>query len=102
MRKRKVSFCASFVGTDGKEYDACCTANYWGGSPDVMYLSNGDPGYPGDPPEAEITSVTWDLGKNEPGDGKDLMPLVGDDAMKALERDALEAGAEDAYDYDGP
>lgn len=29
---------------------------YFPGTPDVMYLPNGDPGYPGDPAETEITS----------------------------------------------
>ena len=30
---------------------------FYPGTPDVWYLSNGDPGYPGDPAEAEIKSV---------------------------------------------
>lgn len=33
------------------------TFDYNPGTPDVMYLSNGDPGYPGDPPELNIESV---------------------------------------------
>lgn len=32
-------------------------ADYEAGSPDVHYLSNGDPGYPGNPEQLEITSV---------------------------------------------
>jgi hypothetical protein len=27
------------------------------GTPDVMYLPNGDPGYPGDPPELEVGDI---------------------------------------------
>ena len=33
---------------------------YSPGTPDVMYLPNGDPGYPGDPAELEILDVTLD------------------------------------------
>ena len=32
-------------------------ANYTPGTPDVYYLSNGDPGYPGDPPELDIVAI---------------------------------------------
>ena len=28
-------------------------------TPDVFYLSNGDPGYPGSPAEFQITKATW-------------------------------------------
>jgi hypothetical protein len=33
------------------------TFEYRPGTPDVMYLPNGDPGYPGEPPELNIESV---------------------------------------------
>jgi hypothetical protein len=33
------------------------TADYSPGTPDVMYLPNGDPGYPGDPEEFEVTQI---------------------------------------------
>ena len=33
------------------EYD------YSPGTPDVWYLPNGDPGYPGDPPEMDIEAI---------------------------------------------
>lgn len=36
------------------------TYKYSPGTPDVMYLPNGDPGYPGDPAELEILDVTLD------------------------------------------
>lgn len=35
---------------------------YKAGTPDVRFLSNGDPGYPGDPPEFDIISVEADDG----------------------------------------
>ena len=40
------------------ETDATVTVNYWPGRPAVMYLRNGDPGYPEDPDELEIVSMT--------------------------------------------
>jgi|LakMenE01Jun11ns_1017448.scaffolds.fasta_scaffold9432345_2 hypothetical protein len=29
------------------------------GTPDVFYLSNGDPGYPGSSPEFQVTKAIW-------------------------------------------
>jgi len=40
-----------------KTYDITIEFTYSPGTPDVRYLPNGDPGYPGDPPEVEIVSV---------------------------------------------
>jgi hypothetical protein len=37
---------------------------YSPGTPDVMYLPNGDPGYPGDPPECVIASCRLILAAN--------------------------------------
>lgn len=34
--------------------------DYYPGTPDVHTLRNGDPGYPGDPPELNILSLTSD------------------------------------------
>ena len=39
------------------EQEAEIEYTYTPGTPDVMYMPNGDPGYPGDPPEFEITSL---------------------------------------------
>lgn len=33
------------------------TFDYWPATPDVMYLPNGDPGYPGDPAEVDIREI---------------------------------------------
>lgn len=41
------------------EQEVEVTGTYAPGTPDVMYLPNGDPGYPGDPEEFEITKVMW-------------------------------------------
>jgi len=40
------------------ENDITFIVSYRPGTPDVMYLSNGDPGYPGDPCELEVLSAT--------------------------------------------
>jgi hypothetical protein len=42
---------------DGREIDVTVAYSYSPGTPDVMYLSNGDPGYPGDGAEAEVLGV---------------------------------------------
>lgn len=49
------------------------------GSPDVMYLRNGDPGYPGYPAEVEFVSVT--PGAGDAGGFTDM-------AQRALEDEA--------------
>lgn len=36
------------------------TGEYSPGTPDVWYLRNGDPGYPGDPPEIDIHTLIMD------------------------------------------
>ena len=38
-------------------------SNYRAGTPDVHYLPNGDPGYPGDPPEFEVVYAVDDGGR---------------------------------------
>lgn len=35
----------------GASYPLVHRETFWPGTPDVMYLPNGDPGYPGEPPE---------------------------------------------------
>ncbi len=44
-------------GEDAGEVEVQVTGRYVPGTRDVMYLSNGDPGYPGDPSEGSIQSV---------------------------------------------
>ena len=43
------------IAYQGLDYKVSGT--YTPGTPDVFYLSNGDPGYPGDPAEVEFTSI---------------------------------------------
>ena len=51
------------LGDLGEDIEATLEYTYIPGTPDVMYTSNGDPGYPGDPSEIEIESFTM-LGKD--------------------------------------
>lgn len=50
--------------TNGMDWDADyeITFLYRPGRPAKMYLRNGDPGYPEDPPEVEFVSVSPDAG----------------------------------------
>lgn len=43
----------------------CRYADVYPGTPDVFYLPNGDPGYPGDPPEAMCTDPLASFLKEE-------------------------------------
>ena len=52
--------------------------SYIPGTPDVLYLPNGDPGYPGDPAELELISVQlWgvELIKSIPEDMQDKFEM---------------------------
>jgi hypothetical protein len=71
------------------ERDVEVCFDYYPGTPDVMYLSNGDPGYPGDPDEANITSVTLYL---EGGTKYNMLPLIDD--TEELELKCLEQMAD--------
>ena len=48
------------IERNNEEIELYIQYSYSPGTPDVQYLPNGDPGYPGDPPEIEITLVTCD------------------------------------------
>lgn len=49
---------------------------YYAGCPAKLYLRNGDPGYPAEPPEVEITKV--------------LVKPNGDDISELLSADAID------------
>jgi hypothetical protein len=42
----------------GVDIDGECKGNFTPSTPDVFYLRNGDPGYPGDPAELEAEEIT--------------------------------------------
>lgn len=71
------------------ETDAVVTVDYWPGRPAVMYLRNGDPGYPEDPPELEIVSMTLNGEPYEPTEreAEDLIDrlLQGDELYEAAQ-----------------
>jgi hypothetical protein len=71
--------------------------SYSPGTPDVRYLPNGDPGYPGDPAELEILKVTYD-GENITFlfDGNDTFETLIADEVSALFADR-NADAADYY-----
>ena len=61
--------------------------DYSPGTPDVMYLPNGDPGYPGEAPEMAITR----LYKRSKSEGIiDLMDCLTDDDLTAIENGIIE------------
>lgn len=45
------------LGDLGEDIDATVKFNYSPSTPDVMYDRNGDPGWPGDPEEIELTEL---------------------------------------------
>jgi hypothetical protein len=47
-----------FLGNDDREWKV--VFNFHPETPDVYYLSNGDPGYPGDPAEVDIITISSD------------------------------------------
>lgn len=55
---------------DGSEVEIEVAYTYSPGSPGRMYMPNGDPGYPPEPPEIEFLAVSCD--------GEDYAPLVCD------------------------
>ena len=76
------------VELDEEEFEVEVEYDYTPGSPDVMYLPNGDPGYPGDEEEAEITAVTtWR--------GKEVLELLSDGQVQDLEEMAIEFAREE-------
>ena len=65
--------------------------DYSPGSPAVMHLSNGDPGYPAEAEELQVTrAFVW--GKDDKGVPKiiDLLDSLTDEQVEAIERDILE------------
>lgn len=48
---------SSWIPAGDAEEDVEVVAHCYPATPDVFYLKNGDPGYPGDPAECEIVAV---------------------------------------------
>lgn len=95
----------------GAEVECEITFNYTPGRPAVMYLQNGDPGYPADPSEIEfISAAPFCNGKPSPFYGafadleqaslNDLAEawLYSDDGEEAAMQE-VSGAAEDAAEY---
>jgi len=83
------------IEVHGDELDVVVEFTYSPGTPDVMYLSNGDPGYPGDPGECEVEAVYRTDDKKRV---KDLMPALPKDIIEYLFEQACSEGPESYND----
>jgi len=63
--------------------------DYSPGTPDVMYLPNGDPGYPGEAPEMTVTRV-YALTKQGSLTAVDLINCLTNDDVTAIENGIIE------------
>lgn len=77
--KQKIKF--QYLGI---QFSAC--VNYTPATPDVMYMKNGDPGYPGDPEELEIDKLYIS--------GVDVTALYDEECLPGLLDAAMEAARE--------
>ena len=68
--------------------------DYWPATPDVMYLPNGDPGYPGDPEELEVTKV-YIRTKDDAPKSVILTDCFDADEITAIADQILEEGPDD-------
>ena len=76
------------------ENDIVFDVKYTPGTPDVMYLSNGDPGYPGDPAELEVLSATCngvDISKAFRFEEDPFYDILCEKAWEAIEAEAEDA-----------
>ena len=96
------------------ELDVEVEFDYTPGTEDVMYLPNGDPGYPGEAPEMTVTRVYMRakqgvkglmaitrLYKRSESEGIiDLIDCLTDDDIRAIEDDIIENWEEEEPDYE--
>lgn len=78
------------VEVEGEEVEVTVDYRFTEGTPDVYYLSNGDPGYPGDPPEVEVVGV-WRTGDKAKTDLWEKLPK---EVQERLEEEACEKGSD--------
>jgi hypothetical protein len=75
-----------FIERNDQEIEVFVSYRYYPGTPDVMYMDNGDPGYPGDSPSCEITACKdWQ--------GNDRLGDLSEEEIKRFEQN----GSEDVY-----
>lgn len=85
----RLNSCYAIITKDDVEFEV--EFSYRPGTPDVLYMPNGDHGYPGDPPELEIIKLTlW---------GVNLIEVIPDDELNKIEL-YLEENIEEYIDDD--
>lgn len=88
MKRFSGSLSTTVVLKSGEEADVEVEYSYSPATPDVWYLPNGDPGYPGDPEEAEVLSIKSNgrvLDENE----------IDEEVFEALVERCCEAGRDE-------
>lgn len=85
----------------GAEVDLEITFEYRRGRPAVMYLRNGDPGYPADPDEIEFISCKGPLGGELRQEDFDALAqqYLGDDVGEQQARETVADNDERAREY---
>ena len=84
-----------FIERDGEELCVEVEGLYYKGMKGRMYERNGDPGYPDEPADVEVTNVTLD------GKPFELTDSELEQAHTELMEEAESAFEEDYNDYDG-
>ncbi len=84
------------IELDGDEIEVTAEYCYFPGCKGKMYLKNGDPGYPDEPPEVEIYLVyaTGDATKTN------LVDRISKHVYLLIEQQVFEQEAEAAYEAD--
>ena len=85
---------STFTRTMRVEIEVEAAFAYYPGCEMRMYMPNGDPGYPAEPPEAEVQKVFAGEGKNR----VDISDLLSANEIEDLEEQFLQEEPED----DGP
>jgi hypothetical protein len=95
MRRARTTSIAWYSETfDGTEREYEVRGHCIPGEPDVWYLKNGDPGYPGSPPEVDDVSL-WMDGKEIPEADWEKHGFVWEKLRNRIEDDLFERAAED-------
>jgi hypothetical protein len=71
------------------EHDYTVWFDYSPGRPGKMYLRNGDPGYPDEPPELEITEIERD-NWGEPISDDDGQCILSDEQYASVEQQVID------------
>ena len=87
-----------YLTVAGVEGEVTADFSYYPGRPAVMYLRNGDPGYPEEPDEVELEEL-W-FGKANSKHGIEVMKWLSSEQIIAIEEAILEEGI-DEFEPDG-